>query len=63
MVCFLGQKILLGLSSEEELSVDLNIQTEIVSFTDLGGVKPTVEAQDCVAVVQVKILLDQIKIA
>ncbi len=35
--------------------MDLNVQTEIVSFTDLGGVKPTVEAQDCVASVQVKI--------
>ena len=54
-LAFTGQKILLGLSPEEETAVDLNVQTELVSFTDLGGVKPSVVAENCAATVQVNI--------
>ena len=59
---FSGQKILLGLSPEEETAVDLNVQTELVSFTDLGGVKPSVVAENCAATVQVNLFIYNIKI-
>ena len=59
---FSGQKILLGLSPEEDTAADLNVQTELVSFTDLGGVKPSVVAENCAATVQVNLFIYNIKI-
>ncbi len=41
------------MSAEEESSVVLDVLTSLVPFGDLGGVKPTLDAEDCVAVVKV----------
>ena len=51
MVVILGQKIILGLSPEESETADttLNITDTQVTFADLGGTKPQVDAENCMA--------------
>jgi hypothetical protein len=55
-IFILGQKIMLGLSTEESESAAVDVTTTLVSFSELGGVKPAVVADNCVAAVQVQFL-------
>ena len=48
-----GQKILLGLTSDEETDAKVDVLNEIVGFSSLGGVKPSVVAENCAGTVQV----------
>jgi hypothetical protein len=45
---------MLGLSTEESESAAVDVSTTLVSFSELGGVKPAVVADNCVASVQVE---------
>jgi hypothetical protein len=45
---------MLGLSTEESESAAVDVTTTLVSFSELGGVKPAVVADNCVASVQVQ---------
>jgi hypothetical protein len=47
---------MLGLSTEESESAAVDVTTTLVSFSELGGVKPAVVADNCVAAVQVQFL-------
>jgi hypothetical protein len=47
-----GQRILLRLSADEE-ALAMEISSSEVSFSSLGGVKPTLESDSCIAYVQV----------
>ena len=44
---------MLGLSPDEETSANLQVLNTVVDFGSLGGVKPSVDADSCVATVQV----------